>query len=263
MESSSIRLEKINRAIKVENYEGVPEDLLKTREQISRDVALGRLPVELLEPPFSLNNNLSMIGANLSEAIASGNPNTLLNKSEIKPFLEGVKNVLETLKNNEKISALANSQQRSNAKYCVTFISRLPLAISYSSVMQVEGLSERDFWFRWEDDVEPVKIIYEPKKTMTLYRVHWGHHFREPYLDEQKRIQVFFTPYFHTPIVRTYSGSLFAVCMEAFRAEVNDYEPMLGVADWFRSYYASRGWKREHPPEKYYKGWRHADQKKV
>lgn len=200
-----------------------------------------------------------MIRKNLSVAISNGNQKTLLKTSEIQPYLEGTKKVIETVRDNKKIPTLTNSQQRSNAKYCVTFISQLSLAKIYSNVMHIEGSTERDFWFKWEGDVEPVKIIYEPKKTTSLYRVHWGHHFCEPYLDEQKRIQVFFTPYFHTPIIRTHLGFLFSVCVKAFRAKVNEYNPTLGLTDWFRSYYASKGWKREHPPEKYYEGWKHAN----
>lgn|GEM_PF-3024863 len=259
LERSSAILEKIINSIKLKNYNWIPEYLLKTEQQISKDVILGKLPEELLEPPFSLNSNLKMIRDNLSSAIRIGNQKNLLETSEIEPYLAGAKKVIELVGNKKKIQNLTDSKYKSNIKYCITFISKLRLTQPYTNVMFIEGSTERDFWFKWEGDIEPVKIIYESKKIMVLYRVHWEHHFCEPYLDMQDRIQVFFIPYFHTPIIRTNSGILFAACVKAFRAKVNEYAYTLGLTSWFRNYYATKGWKREHLPEKYYEGWKHAN----
>ena len=80
--------------------------------------------------------------------------------------------------------------------------------------MHIEGSNERDFWFKWEGDVEPVKIIYEKNRTKALYRVHWEHHFCEPYLDEQKRILVVYDDESTTPYIPAgYMGNVTAISM--------------------------------------------------
>ena len=180
---------------------------------------------------------------------------SLLEVSEIIPYIEGIRCVLKAFKNLDEWEEMVNEEE-SSASDCVAYISSNPVARAFEKVHIASKRIKKDFWFIWPEEFEPIKVVFENEKVVSvLYRYHWKHFaIDKPYLDGKNRIEVFFLPYFHTPIIRRFKEDvLFAIFVKCYAARVKDYTVV--DDEVIPEYYVSKGEKDRHPPSVDYEGW--------
>jgi hypothetical protein len=245
--------EKLNKKLEEKKYGETIEELDKLNELIKKALSSGKLPKEINEPPYSLTENLESIKKNLSESIAEKTVDKVLQESEIGAYLSGVKCVLKTFQNSKDVKA--PQREDSKSEFFVAFLSATTKV--FDKVNRISKAAFKDFWFIWEnDEYEPVRIFFDNGKAVRArFRWHWAHFdISNPYVDDKGRIEVFFLPQFHTPIIRRSKADVcFIVFAKCYCAMVHDYTVVLN--EKINEYYTKSGWKKTHWPPINYPGW--------
>lgn len=287
-------LKKIIEGLSHRNYVSLLNDLDRLGNLINKAVSSGKLPGEILADPYCTVENLMMIKETIAEGLANNTMETLVGNTELILYVDGVKKVLKAFatfkdwkevassKHPEKeiakridhilesIVGIRRERGESSAEFIVALISDNPMVEAFDKgVIDIQRPLARDFWFSWmkprtkdAEEYEPVRLYLEEngKIVAARSRVHWRHlEIKEPYLDEKRRTEVFFLPYFHTPIVREKAHItnmhmiiLYHVFVGCFGAKVVDYQVVDGVIP---PYYMEAGLKPIHKPPVPYQGW--------
>jgi hypothetical protein len=245
--------EKLNKKLEERNYKEAIEELDKLIELIKQALSLNKLPQEINQPPYSLLENLESIKKTLSESIAEKTIDKVLQESEISAYLSGVPCVLKTFQNSKDLKAPQRADSAS--EFFVAFLSATTKV--FDKVNQVSKAAFKDFWFIWEnDEYEPVRLFFDNGNVVRArFRWHWAHFdISNPYVDDKGRIEVFFLPQFHTPIIRRSKADVcFIVFAKCYCAMVHDY--MVVLNEKIDEYYTKSGWKATHWPPINYPGW--------
>jgi PKD repeat protein len=248
-------LDKIITKLGEKNYEDILKNFDSTNKLIRDAISKGKLPGEISGKPYFITQNLDRIKKNLFEAFKNGTVDNLLKVSEIIPYIEGIRCVLKALKNIDEWEELMHEEE-SSARDCIAYISSNPVAHAFEKVHIASKRIKKDFWFIWPEEFEPIKLVFEKEKVASvLYRYHWKHFtIDKPYLDGKNRIEVFFLPHFHTPIIRRIKEDvLFAIFVKCYAARMKDYTVV--DDEVIPEYYVSKGEKDRHPPSVDYEGW--------
>ena len=247
-------LEEIITKLGEKTYEDIVKDFDSTDKLIKKAISKGKLPSEISEEPYFINQNLNKIKQTLFDSCGKGTIDSLLKVSEIIPYIEGIICILKAFKNKEWKEM--PHEEESSARDCVAYISSNPLARAFEKIHCEIKKKKKDFWFIWPEEYEPIKLVFEKGKvTSVLYRYHWKHFtVDKPCLDEKNRIEVFFLPHFHTPIIRRFKEDvLFAIFVKCYAAHVKDHKVVHDEV--IPEYYVSEGEKYRHPPSVDYEGW--------
>ena len=287
-------LAKIIDGLSKKSYISLTKDFDKLIELINNAVLSGKLPSEILFEPYFTLENLKTIKETIAERLVDQTIVTIAGDTEIIPYIDGVKKVLKTFNTFKDWKEVADSKhpeeeivkrideiveplvkirrqrEESNAKLIVTLISDSPTVKPFGNRVICKQLTlDRDFWFSWGkteikkvEEYEPIRLHYENGKIIGIRsRWHWLHiNLKGPYLDKKNRIEIFFLPLFHTPIVReklhatnVHKIMLYHVFVRCFGTRVVAYKVVDGVID---SYYTNPGKKDKHPPTvENYLGW--------
>ncbi len=246
--------EKLNKKLEVKNYEGILEELDKLIELIERAISSDKLCKEINEPPYSILENLQSIKKTLSEKkIVEKTIDKILKEPEIKAYLWGIKCVLKTFQNLKDLKI--QKKEDTTSEFFIAFMSES--AKVFDKINLISKAPFKDFWFIWEkDEYEPIRIFFENGRIVKArYRWHWKHYdIPNPYVDDGGRIEVFFLPHFHTPLIRRLKEDIcFIVFAKCYGAKVHTYEVVSNLE--IDPYYTKKGWKTEHPPAVFYSGW--------
>ena len=114
----------------------------------------------------------------------------------------------------------------------------------------------KDFWFVWSNDFEPIRITNEDHEiTSVLHRRHWQHiDVPGPYTNDENRIETFFFPITHTPMVRKTRLDVDFYILTKLPAiqRIENYDM---VDESVPDYFINAGVKDEHFPTTQYPGW--------
>lgn len=128
----------------------------------------------------------------------------------------------------------------------------------FDSAVLKTNQTMKDYWFVWSNDYEPIRVTYEDSIIVSaLYRLHWRHFIvSSPYTNASGRVEAFFFPFSHTPIIRRERLDLFFyILIKNFNArKLDDYE-LAEENENIPEYFTSPGTKDLHFPPVEYEGW--------
>ncbi len=114
----------------------------------------------------------------------------------------------------------------------------------------------KDYWFVWSNDFEPIRIFHENRQiTSALHRRHWKHvDVTNPYTNGENRVEAFFFPITHTPMIRKAELDIDFYLLAKFVAtnKIDNYDI---VDEPIPQYFKSTGMKDQHFPSVAYQGW--------
>lgn len=124
----------------------------------------------------------------------------------------------------------------------------------FTKVLIQKGKSEDDYWYCWDNDQEPIRIIKEIKNIKKImYRVHWNHVTVHNPDVEENQVKVIFHLFTHTPQVKKEVDASFNILTNfIYKNCIEDYECLNEEPE---AQYITEGLKLAHIPPFYYPGW--------
>lgn len=137
-----------------------------------------------------------------------------------------------------------------------SIVAYVPKNESFDKVISKTDTTQQDYWFVWSGDFEPIRLTYKNSEIISvLHRIHWVHNVVDnPYMNDEKRIESFFYPICHLPVIRKRKKDVnfFILTRKFLVNRLCDYDL---VDEDIPNYFISKGKKDRHFFSMEYQGW--------